>query len=741
MTFFAHLYRGTILGIAIAAPMAPAYAQNAADQAAPAKPESTISVGASAASGDARDRTIFGQYNGLRDDRGNLLLDLDYVGRDAGSGLWTRIYGHDLGLDSRELGISVQKQGDWRFSAGYNEIVHHEIRTINTGMLGAGSATPEIVRLATPGTGSDVDLSLKRKALTLSGDKWVSGNMQIELSFKNEDKDGSRLWARGYDCASYVCTTTQNATNTRWALLLVPEPVNFNTKQLEAKLNFKGQSLFVTAGYYGSFFTNSNGSVNPTVPNQLNGPTGALVTLDPAAAGGTSLQNVLQLPMALYPDNQAHQLYVAGNYEFMPKLRSTFKLAYTHASQDDDFLAKGLTGAPAGRSNLGGVLDTLLAQFGLTSRPMPKLSLLANLRYEKKDDKTPIAPYNIENVTIWNNSHISDRRLAGKLEGTYQLPAGTRVTLGMDYDEISRELPGLDVDVAGLSALRGKNQETTYRAELRRNLSETFTGAVSVSEGRRTGSDWYNLCTSAACATQGLVYGGLYSAAAIYQRTGAFPFNLSDRKRDKVRLHADWMPMERLSLQFAAEAAVDVYSPPSGSGLSKGGMTLLSVDAAYSVSDRWKFTAYGSVGNQTMNTADLSNYIADTTNRSTAAGFVLTGQLTGALDVGASLSYVRDVTEYALSPDGTLTSASNIAQNAVGLPDVTYSQAQFGIFAKYALDTKSNVRVDLRHIVAKLDEWSWGFNGIPFTYSDNTTVSLDPNQRSTILAARYIYKF
>ncbi len=51
----------------------------------------------------------------------------------------------------------------------------------------------------------------------------------------------------------------------------------------------------------------------------------------------------------------------------------------------------GLTGAPAGVSSLGGVMDTNLAQFGLTARPMPGLTLLANVRYEDKNDKTPLA--------------------------------------------------------------------------------------------------------------------------------------------------------------------------------------------------------------------------------------------------------------------------------------------------------------------------------------------------------------
>jgi MtrB/PioB family decaheme-associated outer membrane protein len=729
----------TVIGLAVAGAFAPAFGQDAPpDPAALAKPQSSVSVGAGLTTGSARDRSLFGQYNGLRDHRGNLLLDLDYVKRDDGAGLWTTLRGRDLGLETPELGFTMQKQGDWRINGDYSEIVHHEIRTINTGLLNAGTTTPTVVRLASPGSGSDVNLEMKRKAMGLSGDKWISGGLQLEASFRSEDKDGARLWGRGYDCANYVCGQTQNAANTKWAILILPEPVNFNTKQVEAKLNYTNDRLFLSGGYYGSFFTNSNGNLRATVPAQLNGPTGLLATLDPAVAGGTSLQDVLQSPMALPPNNQAHQFYLSGNYSWTPKTRSTFKLAYTHATQNEDYGNMGFTGLPTvARTSLGGELNTTLMQLGLTARPIDKLSLLGNVRYEKREDKTPIDLYNVADTARWDNSHISNRKLGGKLEAGYLLPANVRATVGLDYDRIKRELPGLDVTVGGLSGLRGQTQETTYRGELRRSISETITGAIGVSHSKRTGSDWYS---TANVPAQGLVYGGLYSNDQIFQRTATFPSNLSDRKRDKVKASVDWLPIDRLSLQFVAEAARDSYSPPSQNGLQKGQMNLFSVDAAYTLSDRWKLTGYGSVGDQTMNEADRANYVADTKNRTAAFGFGVSGKPTGVLEVGAGMSRVRDTTRYGLAPDFAST-PNNIAQNAVGLPNVMYSDTRYSAFAKYALSKQSDLRFDAMRVVSKLEEWSWGYNGVPFVYSDGTTVGLNPHQQVTLLSARYIYKF
>jgi MtrB/PioB family decaheme-associated outer membrane protein len=728
----------TIIGLAVAAAFAPAHAQEAPGTAALTKPDSSVSVGGALLTGNERDRSLFGQYNGMREHRGALLLDLEYVKRDDGTGMWTILRGRNLGLDTRELDFSLQRQGDWRISGEYSELVHREIRTINTGMVGAGTTTPSVVRI-TPGTGSDLNLDMKRKSLGLSGDKWISGGLQLEVNFKNEDKDGARLWGRGYDCAAFVCAGTQAPGSTKWAVLMVPEPVNFNMKQIDAKMNFTNDKLFVSAGYYGSFFTNSNGNVSPIVPNQLNGPTGLLATLNPAVAGGTSLQNVLQLPMALPPDNQAHQLYVSGNYAWTPKTRSTFKVAYTHATQDEDYGSMGFTGAPTVlRSSLGGVLNTTLMQLGVTSRPMDKLSLLGNVRYEKKDDKTPIDLYNIDNTARWNNSHISNRRFGAKLEAGYRLPADVRATVGFDYESIKRELPDpLTVTVGGLSGLRGETEEKTYRGELRRSISETITGAIGVSHSERTGSDWYSLANIPA---QGVVYGGLYSASQIFSRTNTFPLQLADRKRNKVKASADWVPMERLSLQIVGEVASDSYNPPSENGLREGDMNLLSVDLAYTLSDTWKLTGYGSVGNQNMKEADRPNYVADTKNRTTALGLGISGKPTGVLEVGASLSYVRDITTYALSPDFA-TSANNVLQNAVGLPDATFSETRYGVFTRYSFTKQSDVRFDLMRVITKLDEWSWGSNGVPFVYSDGTTVSLNPHQQVTLVSARYVYRF
>jgi len=87
----------------------------------------------------------------------------DFIKRDEATGTWTNIMGRNLGLDTRELGFSMNRQGDWKVGLDYSELVHREIRTINTGMVGARNTTPTVVRLATPGSGSDLNNEMKRQ--------------------------------------------------------------------------------------------------------------------------------------------------------------------------------------------------------------------------------------------------------------------------------------------------------------------------------------------------------------------------------------------------------------------------------------------------------------------------------------------------------------------------------------------------------------------------------------------------
>lgn len=717
------------------------------------KPDVTeVSIGAGFASGDSRDRSLFGQYNGLRKDDAHLLLDFGLIRRDDGTGTWTIFEGRDLGLDTREIRFLQQRQGDWKYYGEYSGLVRYYPRTINTSLQGAGTTTPTVTLLASPKTGSDLDLKTERKAVTLGGEKWITPNLMFEATFKNEDKDGARIFGRGFTCPSGaaptpVCTALAAGAN-QWALLLLPEPINSTTRQFEAKLSWIGDKFAATAGYYGSFYNNDNGSLNPTIIGNLNNPLGHPMGADGSVPLTPGLRNILQLPMALPPDNQAHQFYLLGNYAFTPTTRATYKVAYTHATQKDDFASHGFTDGPAGVSNYGGEVNTTLAHVGLTARPMPRLSLLANARYEDRKDESPLALYNIEGANRFTNGTYSLKKTSGKLEASYQFPESFRGTLGVDYEALDRgQLSSpecIDLgdgncqgdSVAGISGLRAKTHETSYRAELRRAMTENLNGSVSYIHSERDGSSWLKPNALPATGTTPV------SDAAIFNRTATFPFIFMDRTRDQVKVMVDWSPIDPLSLQATFQDGKDSYSAPTTKGLRDTSVRLFGLDASYVLSDKWKLTAYYTYSEQSLHVSHSTGYIADLQDRESTVGIGIVGKPTERISVGGDFLYINDRNIYGQALDVSA-SAANVAflAQSGGLPDVSFRDLRLKLYGKYALQKNSDIRVDLVHDRQRLNEWTWGYNGVPFLYSDNTTVGLNPNQNVTFISFRYIYRW
>lgn len=720
-------FQQKILVIALLVAFGPVQADDA-EVAKLIKPDTTeVSVGIGGILGSKEDKSIIGQYNGGTDSSVALPLDFEVIKRNDETGTWLNAEGRDLGMDGRELSISRQKQGDWKYSLAYSEQVRHDPRTVNTGLQGVGSTQLTVNTLATPGSGVTQNFDIKRRSYTLGFEKWINPGFMLEASLKSENKDGTRMSGLGAYCSDVIagerCATTVGA------LLMMPEPVNSTTHQFEAKANFIGANYMLTAGYYGSIFRNDNGSM------RFNPISGNLVDLTNApfspGAGANTLGNLLTQPVGLAPDNQAYQLYLSGNYAFTPTIRATFRHAVTHASQNQSFASMGMTAGAGLPDNLGGVVDTTLTQFGLTARPMPKLSLVGNFRYEDIQDKTPQANYG----GTYLNAINSSEKINGKAEASYQLPENVRATLGVDYARVKRNVPAvgstdLTIPATSLTSIREKTQEVTYRAELRKSMSETVNAAVSYSRSKRDGSHWINLgATSAA-------YPSTYQEvryADIYTLTGVFPSTMMDRQRDKVRIMVDWMPSDKLSLQFNVENGQDDFTAPTTKGLHSSGMSSVGVDAAYALSDKWKATAYFNQGKQSLQVDHSAGYIADIDNTTTNIGIGLAGQLTGRVIVGGDVTFLNDRNSYGLGSGNT--------QAPGVLPDVTYRSLALRLFGKYALDGNADVRVDLVHQNLSFNEWTWSNAGVPFAYSDNSTVTMQPNQNITYLGVKYVYRF
>jgi MtrB/PioB family decaheme-associated outer membrane protein len=719
----------SVLALALIAAFGPAWSQTA-----PAV-EGSASVGIGFVTGDREDRSQYDQYNGLRPDSNAFgIFGADYYRRDDTKGTVIEFQAVDLLNRNRELGLRWKKPGDWKFGAGYSETTRNETAFANTGLVGAGSTSPQVVVLTGgPGTGSDYDFRVKRSALGFDFSKVISSRVQIDASVKSEKKEGSRLWGIGMACPSPIapgCRAT-NAAEVGWAVLMIPEPVDANHSQVEGRVTYAGDRLTLSGGYYGSFYRNEYGSLNPVVPGALFNAVGQLLPLS------TGLQPLLNNPVALPPDNQAHHIDVTGTYGFSASTKLNFKLAYSQATQHQDFLGAGLTGAPAGVSDLGAKVSTTLAQVGFTSRPMPRLNLSGNVRYQRKDDDTPIAYYGLEGGFTYTNRQLPREDIQGKLQAGYDITSDWRGTVGVDYRSIDRGTFTPTAAVAGITALRQKTEEIGVRAELRRRMSENLSGALSVESSKRDGSNWL-LDNSG----RGVTEVTDAAAAGFAYNNGIFMPTLADRQRDKVKLSADWQPNDKLALQGVAEVGRDKFTSPSAYGLRKSAMNSLSLDATYALNDKWNLNGFMSYGRQELDQARPEAAFMAFDNKATTLGLGFTGKPMANLEIGGNLSFMDDRSEYAQTLDaGAGGEAAALLAATGGLPDTLFRQTTLKLFGRYTLDKQSSIRVDLAHQRTRWTDWAWGYNGVPFAFSDGTTIVRKPTQNVTFIGVTYVRRW
>lgn len=713
-------FKLTALAAALLAAYGPAQADDA-EMAQLTKPESSVSIGAGNWSSD---RPQQGIYDDRRDSGAYGLFDLDLVKRDDATGTWYLLSGRNLGIETREIRGEFLRQGNIGAFIEYSLTPRDNPNTFNTGLQGVNSTFQTISGAGVNALPQrEVTLGTEREMLQLGFYKNLMPGLNFNISFKNEDKQGNRHWGMGSQ-----------------ALFMV-EPIDSTTRQLEMTLNYASERLQLEAGYYGSTYDNAKSLVFGLV----NG----------APQPGTT-QSPNPTPLTLPLDNLSHQLYLNGGYALTPTTRGTFKLAYSRATQDEDLPTFNLAvpnnrfdppGPLSAPSKLDGEINTTTVELGLTSRPLPKLSVLAELRYHDVDDETPLAGFVGSNttgaITVHNTPHSFTTK-SGKLEASYRLPADFTVTGGVDHSQQDRSFPKFAAE--RYVPFRVDLDETTYRLKLRRSLSDTVNGSLAYLHSKRDGSS--------------------FKSANEPPENEMNPIHVADRERDKWRLALDWTPLEKLSLQFIAEDARDDYDRSASRpyGLRDGSAKLYSLDANYTPTEAWQLTAWYShdetkarqfTGRWTRNTEEHeADKDAHLTDRGDSIGLGARGEVSAKFRVGADLQWTRNRSSY--HEDVMLTGVcgalgfctrypTSAGVTAAPLPDIESKLTKLQLFSTYAVRKNADIRLDLIHERWKTDDWSWQFaNGTPFAYgttTDGTTVTASQKQISNFVGIRYIYKF
>ena len=626
----------------------------------------------------------------MRDKGSYGTIDGTYLKRDDATGTWTSLYLKNLGLDTAEFGARYEKQGDWGVNFGYSQIKREHPLTINTGLRGIGTER-QIVTPVAVGAGTDVSLDLRRDGTTLGMFKRFSPELEFRVNFKNETKEGNRQWGvRNYP--------TLGATGGSFPAF-VAEPINSTTRQLDAVINYQDKKLSVTGGYYGSWYNNKNTRLD----------------VIGTAAGVTE--------MALPPDNQAHQLYVRTNYMFTPTTRALFKLAYTHATQNDPFIATMNNNVatwvplPSARGSLDGVVDTTDMLLSVSARPLPKLSLRGELSYYDRNDKTEVR---IVDRSGGHNNPFRFTNTKAKFEGDYRLSETYSLKGGVDLFHQRRSISSDIVKTAELWVpYRSSVEEKTYRIDLRRAMSEELSGSVGYSYSKRTGSKYEDVSVGVDSAT-------------------ITPIYIADRERNKIKLAMDWAATKDFGLQASVAYTKDNY-PTFGErkdGVREGKSQIFSLDANLAMTDDWKAKAWYSHEsirtNLTGPITGATDWVEDSRDKGQSIGLGVDGRISDGFTVGAKLDVTLSRGDFTQTPSSTSP-----------LPAVANRESRLHLFADYALQKNSSLRIDVISERYRTDDWQWRFStGAPFSYAtEGTQVRNNPDESASFVGVRYNYKF
>jgi MtrB/PioB family decaheme-associated outer membrane protein len=690
----------TVLGAAVALVSGAVLAQQSSGE---------ISMGAGYWSSD---RPRWGVYDGMHEEGGYFLFDGYYRRRDDATGTWLRLDASNLGLDTAEVRAEWLRQGNMGFFLETSRIPREDPYTYLTGVQGVGTTTLRVPAVANPSL-SELHLGTVRERIGAGFVKHFGGGYDFRVTFTNEDKNGTRQWGRG------------------GAAEFAVEPIDSVTRQLEAIVSYTSQAFQLQGGYYGSWYTNNNKLVDTALTTGAN-------------------PFFLSLPL----DNEAHQFFVNGGYNFSPATRASFKASYTRATQDETIpVGPGVPVFAGAPTNLDGRLDNTLLQGTLTSRLSNAFSWLASLRYYQSDEKTPqrriiqTDPACPTTTSCVDNTPLSFETITGKLEGTYRLAQGWSVMAGIEHAKQDRSVPVGTVtaigDVQRWVPFRAELEETTYRLQLRRALSETVNGSLLYAYSKRDGSD-YTLAQ--ADAPGGPIINNQIN-----------PIHIADRERDKIRAIVDWTPTPPLTLTFNAEYAKDKYdhSAARPMGLVDGEATLFSLDAAYSITEAWQVTAWYARDNTKAtqrgfrdDSGGAGEAVKESRLEDTGDNFGvgLSGKLNPRLRTGFEALYSKNVNKY---PETiTLTTAGTLYPTGVvgPLPDIKNELIRFKLYATYAVQKNADIRVDYIHERWETDDWSWFFadRTTPFTYgttTDGTQVVQAAKQNADFIGVRYIHRF
>lgn len=479
--------------------------------------------------GDVTQKSFkFGEYNGLENKGvfGNGAFDIrSPQAYDSDSAARWRIFGTDLGLDTRNVAGEYGIQGLFRVTASLDEIIHNISDSYSTPYIGGTSGmltlpatwliplvprvsataanarglssnvsdasslvagvltAPTVAQLATSAAiqGADLpafaeeDLYTLRKRYSAGVDLMPSPKWEFSVGGQHEERNGAKPMGS-------ISATTGGDIST-----ILADPIDQTTDTLSAKLGYHDRGKFIQLAYNGSIFK-----------NKIDGLTWT-----------NWAQPTSDMTMSSAPGNQSHQLALTAGYDFSPLTRLVGSAAYTRNTQNDDFLVDSSTPLVP-RNSLDGLVVTEALNLKLTSRPTKKLNLAFAYKFDEHDDKTPVSTYafydanaapsgtNINsafatalgvpvallssNVNVNSNRPYSRRLNQVTADADLKLTPTETLKGSLGYNQLERWCTGTWIDCMDAD----KTREGTAALELRSNLTQSLNTSLGYTYSKRT---------------------------------------------------------------------------------------------------------------------------------------------------------------------------------------------------------------------------------------------------------------
>jgi MtrB/PioB family decaheme-associated outer membrane protein len=459
-------------------------------------------------------------------------------------------------------------QGSQQFFLEYDQLPDYENDTGSTPFINPGSTHLLLPEGYTQDNLNSYllpfDQETERKRLGVGVKLHLKSRWELTGKVSKETKEGTD-WIG----AAMGPTTPDNIFKfTNGALL--PEPIDYETNKIDARLSYHGQKTQLEFAYNGSLFYNQDTSLRWTDP-----------LTDPNPKAGPDVYRPGQI--SLEPDNQMHQLSALLGHQLSPTNRITALLSASQLTQDQQFLPYSVydTVDSLPKQSLDGEVWLYRGKFKLTSQPMNKLRLSGQYSYDERDNRTDSTAYTyiladgVPGEDVINpraNDPLSYRRQKIDLSANYRINSMMSLLGGYEYHHIHRDHDDNQ---------RKTTRENTFSAKFKVRPVAEFNVDLYGEIGRRNGST--------------------YRTRAFENPKLRVPY-LADMDREMLGVRFNYMPIDRLSLGLTTEYQQEDYTE-SELGLREADQTSALLNANYQFSEKINTYAFFSYERFTSNTA------------------------------------------------------------------------------------------------------------------------------------------